>query len=1111
MIEKIIEYSARNRFIVLVMIAAATLIGWWCMQNIALDAIPDLSDTQVIIYAQWDQSPDILEDQVTYPIVTSLLGAPKVKDIRGSTDFGYSFIYIIFEEGVDIYWARSRVLEYLSKITPRLPKDVKVELGPDATGLGWVYQYALVDRSGKRSVEDLRSYQDWFLKYYLQATEGVSEVATVGGFQRQYQVNFDPNLLAGYGISIEDVVSAIRSGNQDVGGRLLEFSGREYMVRGRGYVKSIKDIENIMVKVKDGTPVLVKDIARVEFGPEMRRGVGDLDGLGDTVSGIIVMRHGENALKVINRVKKKLEELKPALPEGVEIVPVYDRSELIKEAIGTLKGTLRDELIIVSLIILLFLLHIPSAMIPIITLPVAVLISFIPMYGLRITSNVMSLSGIAIAIGAMVDAAIVVVEQTHKKLERWEKEGRKEDYQEVIITAVKEVGRPAFFSLLIIAVSFIPIFALQAQEGRLFKPLAFTKNFAMLFAAILAITLDPALRLLFFRLKEYRFRPRFLSRALNAVLVGKIIEEEKHPISKFLHRLYHPVVEFVMKHPFPVILAAVLIVLTTVIPFRKLGSEFMPPLYEGTLFYMPTTLPGLSVTEASRLLQVQDKILKSVPEIERVYGKAGRADTATDPAPFSMMETVAILKPEFEWREKKVWYSSFPEILKKPLRHIWRDRISYEELIADIDSRMQFPGVSNAWTMPIKARIDMLTTGIRTQIGIKIMGSDLRKIEEIGQHLETAVKGVPGTRSVFAERTSGGYFLDFEIKRNLIARYGLTVSDINMFIMNAIGGENITTTIEGRERYPVNLRVKRELRDDVEKLKRLLVPVRSRAMGSMSRMEGGSSQMAMKEMTGEQDSIFQAAIPLGQLCEIKTVIDAAMIRNENGLLSGYVYITVGGRDLGSYVRDLKRVVNSEVKLPAGYVLAYSGQYEFMERVRERLKVVLPITIFIIFLLLYFNTHSVTKTFIVLLAVPFSAVGAIWLLHLLGYNLSIAVWVGLIALLGVDAETGVFMLLYLDLAYEERKKKGLIRGLKDLKEAIIEGAVKRVRPKFMTVATTAIALFPVMWSVGTGADTMKRIAAPMIGGLFTSFLMELVVYPAIYFVWKWHFGLKRGRA
>ncbi|MDI6784015.1 MAG: CusA/CzcA family heavy metal efflux RND transporter, partial [bacterium] len=857
MIDKIIEFCAHNKFITLFFVIIFTMIGWWCIKNIPLDAIPDLTDTQVIVYSRWDRSPDIIEDQVTYPVIASLLGAPKVKDIRGFSDFGFSYVYVIFEDGTDIYWARTRVLEYMSKITPRLPEGVKVELGPDATGLGWVYQYALVDTTGRHSIEELRSLQDWYLRYYLQSVKGVAEVATIGGYQKQYQINVDPNLLSAYNVAIDEVVNAVRKSNQDVGGRLIEFSGREFMVRGRGYIKSPADIENIVIKAKGGVPVLVKNVARVEFGPEIRRGLSDLNGTGDAVSGIVVMRYGENALKVIDRVKQKIKEIEPGLPEGVQLVTVYDRSELIKRSIDNLKNTLKEELIIVSIVILLFLMHIPSAIIPIITLPIAVIISFIPMYGLHLTSNIMSLGGIAIAIGAMIDAAIVVVEQTHKKLEKWELEGKKEDYREVIITAVKEVGRPSFFALLVIAVSFIPIFALEAQEGRLFKPLAFTKTFAMVFGAILAITLDPALRLLLFRLEIFKFRPKFISKLFNIVLVGKIEPEEKHPVSRILHRLYHPVIEFVLKFRWLVLLAAVLIVLATIPIFLHLGSEFMPPLYEGTILYMPTTLPGISVTETANLLQIQDKVLKSFPEVDRVFGKAGRAETATDPAPFSMMETVVVLKPESEWRAKKVWYSRMPEFSKRILRHIWRDRISYEELIAEMDKKMQFPGVSNAWTMPIKARIDMLTTGIRTPVGIKIYGADLKEIETIGQHIELVLKEVKGTRSVFAERVAGGYFLDFEIKREEIARYGLTVDDVNMVIMSAIGGENITTTIQGRERYPVNLRYKRELRDDIDKLKRVLVPVpSSKGMGT-----------------------FQ--VPLAQLCEIKLVSGPAMIRDEN--------------------------------------------------------------------------------------------------------------------------------------------------------------------------------------------------------------------------------------
>lgn len=1080
MIDRIIEFCAHNKFITLFFVIVFTTLGWWCIKNIPLDTIPDLTDTQVIIYSRWDRSPDIIEDQVTYPITSALLGAPKVKDIRGFSDFGYSYIYVIFEDGTDIYWARSRVLEYLSKITPRLPQGVNVELGPDATGLGWVYQYALVDTTGRHSIEELRSLQDWYLRYYLQSVKGVAEVATIGGYQKQYQINVDPNLLAAYNVSLDDIVSAVRKSNQDVGGRLIEFSGREFMVRGRGYIKSLVDIENIAIKSKNGVPVLVKSVARVEFGPELRRGVADLDGTGDTVSGIVVMRYGENALKVIEGVKQKIKEIEPGLPKGVQIVPVYDRSELINRSIETLKGTLKEELIIVCIIILLFLLHIPSAIIPIITLPIAVIMSFIPMYGLHITSNIMSLGGIAIAIGAMVDAAIVVVEQTHKKLEHWELEGRKQDYREVIITAVKEVGRPSFFALLVIAASFIPIFALEAQEGRLFKPLAYTKTFAMIFAAILAITLDPAIRLLLFRLKNFTFRPRFISGIFNIFFVGHIKAEEKYVLTRVLHKLYHPVVEFVLRFKWLVLFAAILIVLLTIPIFMQLGSEFMPPLYEGTILYMPTTLPGISVTETAHLLQMQDRVLKSFPEVERVYGKAGRAETATDPAPFSMMETVVVLKPESEWRAKPVWYSWMPELFKKLLRHIWKDRLSYNEFIAELDQKMQFPGVSNAWTMPIRARIDMLSTGIRTPVGIKIYGADLKKIEEIGQHLEMVLKDIKGTRSVFSERVAGGYFIDFKINREAIARYGLIVDDINMVITSAIGGENITTTVEGRERYPVNLRYQREFRDNLDKLRRVLVPVKS--------------------ATDYQ-------VPLAELCDIQLVNGPSMIRDENGLLSGYVYIDVADRDIGSYVDEAKKLVRDKVPLPTGYALSFSGQYEYMERVKQRLILVVPMTILIIFILLYLNTRSLIKTLIIFLAVPFSAVGAILFIYLLHYNLSIAVWVGLIALLGVDAETGIFMLLYLDLAYEERKRRGLMNSYADLKDAIIEGAVKRVRPKVMTVATMFIALFPIMWSTGAGSDVMKRIAAPMVGGIFTSFLMELCIYPVIYEIWKWYFEVK----
>jgi Cu(I)/Ag(I) efflux system membrane protein CusA/SilA len=1085
MIERIIEFCAHNRFLVFLFIGVALLLGFHAMRNITLDAIPDLSDTQVIIYSRWDRSPDIIEDQVTYPIISALLGMPRVKDIRGFSDFGYSYVYVIFEEGTDIYWARSRTLEYLSSILPKLPEGVQVELAKDATAVGWVFQYALVDTTGKRSLAELRALQDWHLRYALQSVPGVAEVAPVGGFVRQYQVNLDPNALLAYRIPLDAVVRAIRQGNNDVGGRLIEFAGREYMVRGRGYIRSLRDVENIVVGVnpETGTPILVRHLGTVALGPDIRRGIAELDGEGETVGGIVIMRYGENALAVIERVKARLAEIERTLPEGVRIVTTYDRSELIHRSIATLRRALLEELAIVSAVILVFLWHIPSALIPIITIPIAVLLSFIPMYAMRLTANIMSLGGIAIAIGAMVDAAIVVVEQTHKRLEQWEAEGRPGDFRDVVIRAVKEVGRPSFFALLVIAVSFMPVFALEAQEGRLFKPLAFTKNFAMAIAAVLAITLDPAIRLLFTHLREFAFRPRWLCRLVNAILVGKIHGEEKHPISRVLMRLYHPVVEAVLRHPWATIASALLVMGATVPVFFRLGSEFMPPLDEGTLLYMPTTLPGISVTEAQKLLQVQDKILRSFPEVERVFGKAGRAETATDPAPFSMIETVIVLKPHDQWPKVPRWYSSWaPEWLQSILRRIWPDRKTTEELIygpGGLNEALQLPGVVNAWTMPIKARIDMLTTGVRTPVGIKILGDDLTAIQEIGQHIERVLRDVPGTTSVFAERTAGGYFLDFALKREELARYGLTIEDAQMVILSAIGGENITTTVEGRERYPVNVRYLRDYRSTLDRLARVLVPT----------------------PTGAQ-------IPLSHIADIRLLSGPGMIRDENGRLSGYVYVDVSGRDIGGYVEEAKRIVRERVPLPPGYTLVWSGQYEHMQRVKERLALVVPITLFLVFLLLYANTRSMAKTALVMLAVPFSAVGAIWLLYLLDYNMSVAVWVGVIALLGVDAETGVFMLLYLDLAYEEMRGRGMMRTREHLREAIHHGAVKRLRPKVMTVATMFTALFPIMWSTGTGADVMKRIAAPMIGGIFTSFVMELIVYPAIYFLWRWHFHVKK---
>ena len=1082
MIDRIIEFAGHNKFLIFILIGFAVAAGVYSMMNVPLDAIPDLSDTQVIIYSRWDRSPDIMEDQVTYPIVTAMLGVPHVKAIRGFSDFGYSYVYVIFQDGTDIYWARSRTLEYLSGVVPRLPQGVNTELGPDATGVGWVFQYVLTDTTGKQRLDELRSYQDWFLRYALRAVPGVAEVAPIGGFVRQYQVNVDPNRLQAYNIPIQKVVEAVRQGNNDVGGRLVEFSGAEYMVRGRGYAKSEEDIRDIVLaNNSSGVPIRVADVGSVVLGPDIRRGIAEWNGKGDAVGAIVVMRYGENALAVIERVKQKLKDIEPSLPPGVKIETAYDRSELIHRSIENLKDTLIEEITIVSIIILIFLWHIPSAIIPVFTIPIAIIISFIPMKMMGLTSNIMSLGGIAIAIGAMVDAAIVVVEQTHKKLEEWERTGRHEDYHRVVINAVKEVGGPSFFALLVIAVSFLPVLTLESQEGRLFKPLAYTKNFSMIIAAVLAITLDPAMRLLFTHMKNFEFRPRWLARVTNAVLVGKIHSEENHPISKILIRLYHPVCAWTLRWKYLVIAGAVAMVVLTVPIYKKLGSEFMPPLDEGTLLYMPSTLPGISVTEAMKLQQIQDKIIKQFPEVESVFGKAGRAETSTDPAPFSMSEVTIVLKPQSEWPKIKTWYSDWaPEWTKNIFRRVTPDHISTSELTDQMDEALKIPGVANSWTMPVKGRIDMLTTGVRTPIGIKVYGADLNEIQRITTEMEGLLPKLQGTRNVFAERTGGGYFIDFDWKRKEIARYGLTINDVQDVVMSAVGGENVTTTVEGRERYPVNVRYYRDFRSDVNRLSRVLVPV----------MDG------------------KTQIPLSQLADIKLVAGPSMIRDENAMLNGYVYVDVAGRDVGSYVEEAKQLVRDKIKLPAGYAVEWSGQYESMQRVKARLTIILPLTIFLIMMLLYMNTKSGVKTILIMLAVPFSAVGAIWFLYLLGYNMSIGVWVGLIALMGVDAETAVFMLLYLDLAHDQAKAEGRLNSLHDLQEAIMHGAVKRIRPKFMTVACMFTGLVPIMWSAGTGADVMRRIAAPMIGGIFTSFILELVVYPAIYEVWKWHFELKK---
>jgi Cu(I)/Ag(I) efflux system membrane protein CusA/SilA len=1082
-LKRIIRFSAENKYLVIAATLVSIAIAYWTMRNIPLDALPDLSDTQVIVYSRWDRSPDIIEDQVSYPIISALLGAPKVKAIRGYSDFGFSYVYVIFEDGTDIYWARSRVLEYLSKISAQLPAGVKTELGPDATSLGWVFQYALVDKTGKHSSDELRSTQDWFLRYAVQSVPGVAEVASVGGQVRQYQVTVRPDALAAYKLPLNAVVDAVRKGNNDVGGRLVELSGREYMVRGRGYVKTLTDLEQLVLKTENGTPITVKDVATVALGPEMRRGIADYNGQGDVVGGIVVMRQGENALNVIDRVKAKLDEIKPSLPQGVEVVTSYDRSDLIERAISTVKDKLIEEIIVVSLIILLFLWHIPSAIVPILTIPISVVLAFIPMYLMGLNANLMSLAGIAISIGVLVDGAIVEVENAYNKIYHWQANGKKGDFHHVRLEALMEVGPSVFFSLLVIAVAFMPVFTLVDQEGRLFKPLAYSKNLAMAIAAVLAVTLDPAMRMLFARSEPFRFRPRPVAWLASQVLVGKYYSEEKHPISHLLHRIYEGPCRFVLRHAKATIVASLVVVAATVPVYLKLGSEFMPPLREGSLLYMPSAVqPGMSVAEAQKALQLQDKILMTFPEIDRVLGKAGRANTSTDPAPFTMMETTILLKPESQWREKPRWYSSWaPEWAKRVLRAMWRDRISEQDLVAELDTALHLPGISNAWTMPIKGRLDMLSTGIRTPVGIKISGADLGEIQKVGLDIEAVLQKLPETRSAFAERVAGGYFLDFVLNRAQLARYGLSVDDANMMVMTAVGGDNQTTTIEGRQRYGVNVRYARDFREDVDALKRVLLPLPSG----------------------------QGQIPMSEIAEVKLTEGPSMIRDENGLLAGYVYVDFDTSkiDVGSYVEHAKQAV-AGIKPPTGYAISWSGQYENMLRVKERLKIILPITLVLIFGLLYLNTKSSLKAGIVMLAVPFSAIGAIWLLYLLGYNVSIAVWVGMIALMGLDAETGVFMLLFLDLSHDEAKARGHLRTTGDLVEAIIHGAVKRVRPKAMTVCAALIGLLPIMWSTGTGADVMKRIAAPMVGGLVTSFMMELLVYPAIYYVWR-RKGLAEG--
>ncbi len=1026
MVAKIIEFSARNRFIVFLILFGLASAGFWAMKQTPIDATPDLSDTQVIIYTKWPgRSPDLVEDQITYPIVTALLSAPKVTVVRGFSDFGFSYVYVLFKDGTDIYWARSRVLEYMNQLAGRLPDGVTPQLGPDATAVGWVFQYALIDETGQQDLAALRSFQDWYLRYWLLAVDGVAEVASVGGFVQQYQVNLDPTKVLAYKLSLPHIIETIRMSNNDVGGRVVEFSGVEYMIRGRGYLSSTADIKQIAVGVSpSGTPILLRDVATVTLGPDMRRGLVELDGQGEVVGAIVIMRFGENAMTVIERVKAKLKELEPSMPPGVKVVPVYDRSGLIQESIATATENLIEELIVVSVLIVGFLLHIRSALLPILTLPLAVLLAFIPMYLMGIGMNIMSIGGIIVAIGDMVDAAIVMVDNAHKRLEEWVKDGQKGDRTQVLIDSAKEVGPAIFASLLVIAIAFMPVFTLEGQEGRLFKPLAFTKNFAIAMSAVLAITLIPAL--------------------LSMLVQGRIIPERRHPVTLGLQKLYAPLLRVALGYPALMVVLAILLTITVFPAFQRMGSEFMPPLYEGTILYMPNTLPGISVTQASMLLQEMDKKLKAFPEVERVFGKAGRADTSTDPAPFSMVESVVTLKPKDQWRPG----------------------MTYESLVAEMDQALQFPGVTNAWTMPIKARLDMLTTGVRTPVGIKIFGTDLQEIEKIGTHLERVLKEVPGTRSVYAERVSGGYFLDFDINREEIARYGLTVMDVGRIIESAIGGENIDTTIEGRERYPINVRYLRELRDTPEKLRRVLVST----------------------PTGTQ-------VPLAQLATLRFVSGPPMIRDEDGMLAGYVYVDMADRDVGGYMEDLKTVVQEKLELPQGYTLAWSGQYEFMERVRERLFIFVPLTIAIIFILFYFAFHSVAKTLMVMLGVPLSLVGAVWYMVWLDYNMSIAVWVGIIALAGVAAETSAVMVTYLDEAVKRRRQADRLRSLNDLIEAVHQGAVERIRPMAMAGLANILGLIPVMWATGAGADVMKRLAAPMVGGVASAMLLTLFVIPA----------------
>ncbi|MBK5913299.1 efflux RND transporter permease subunit [Rhodocyclus purpureus] len=1043
MLAALIDWSGRNRFLVLLATLFIVIGGAFAVVRTPLDALPDLSDVQVIVYTEYPgQAPQVVEDQVTYPLTSAMLSVPKSKVVRGFSFFGASFVYVIFEEATDIYWARSRVIEHLNSAAGRMPKGVTPQLGPDATGVGWVYQYAVLAK--ERTLAELRTLQDWYLRYQLAKAQGVAEVASIGGFVQTYQITVDPLKLRAWGIPLSRVSQVVRDSNRDVGGRVVEMAETEYMVRGKGYLRGAADIENLVVKADGGTPVLIRDVARVELAPDERRGLAELNGEGEVVSGIAMARYGQNALAVIDNLKEKIAEVAAGLPEGVSIEAVYDRSELIHRAIDTLKRTLFEESLIVALVCFVFLLHLRSALVAILMLPVGVLIAFIAMRLLGMNSNLMSLGGIAIAIGVMVDAAIVMIENAHKHLERLPKGHGQAERVEAMLAACKEVGPALFFSLLIITVSFLPVFTLEAQEGKLFAPLAYTKTFAMAGAALLSVTLVPVLMLSFIR--------------------GKILPEAKNPVNRFLIRRYRPVIAGVLRRPKLTVGAALVVLLLSLYPAARLGSEFMPTLNEGTLLFMPTSLPGMSITKAAEVLQTQDKIIKSFPEVASVYGKAGRANTATDPAPTEMFETVINLKPEEQWRAG----------------------MTVDKLVAEMDAALQFPGIANAWTMPIKARIDMLSTGIRTPIGIKVFGKDLGEMERLAREIETVVKAVPGTTSAFAERITGGFYLDIEPDRQQLARYGLSLGELQDVIGSALGGEMVTSTVEGRERFGVSVRYPRELRSDPQQIAR---------------------EVLVATATG-------AMIPLGQLARVEVAMGAPAIRTENALLAAYIFVDIRGRDIGGYVAQARQAVADQVRFPPGYYATWSGQFESMQRASEKMKLVIPLTLLLIFVLLYLNFGRLTETLIVMLSVPFALVGGVWLLWLLDYNLSVAVAVGFIALAGVAAETGVVMLIYLDHAWEavqaERRAMGVAPALADLHAAVMEGAVERVRPKMMTVVAIMAGLLPILWGSGTGAEVMSRIAAPMVGGMISSTVLTLAVIPAIYVrVKAWQ--LTRGSA